>query len=105
MEEEYNSIKINKTFILVPTKKAEKRNPNRMEDTNGFIRSNETETALKAIKHDTHSAGPPYLTEKSTTSPAVPTNACVILNKALYGLKQALKLWHEDINSFLLSQF
>jgi hypothetical protein len=37
--------------------------------------------------------------------PAVPTNACVILNKALYGLKQALKLWHEDINGFLLSRF
>jgi len=35
--------------------------------------------------------------------PAVPTNACVRLNKALNGLKQAPRLWHEDINSFVLS--
>jgi hypothetical protein len=51
MEEEYNSIKINKTFILVPTKKADKLNPNRMQDTNGFIRPSGTETTPNAIKH------------------------------------------------------
>jgi hypothetical protein len=51
MEEEYNFIKINKTFILVPAKKADKLNPNRMQDASGIIRPNETETAPKAIRH------------------------------------------------------
>jgi len=34
--------------------------------------------------------------------PAASRNACVRLNKALYGLIQTPRLWHEDMNSFLL---